>query len=135
MAKSHYLTCSISFTILTAIEAGVLDTGHIEGPYALDDVEEVDTLQADLCCPSAHQPVTKTVVESDCSEQRVNKQLLAKSAAYFGLKTVRNAWKHIICVHKWDIAGSVLGPQYGPNPSIQPLKLRFSGCIEGNGPY
>ena len=31
--------------------------------------------------------------------------------------------------------GTVLGSQYGPNPSIQPSKLRFSGCIDGRGPY
>ena len=31
--------------------------------------------------------------------------------------------------------GTVLGRQYGPNPSIQPSKLRFSGCIDRGGPY
>ena len=28
---------------------------------------------------------------------------------------------------------AVLGRQYGANPSIQPLMLRFSGCIDGRG--
>ena len=30
---------------------------------------------------------------------------------------------------------TVLCRQYGPNLSIQPSKLRFSGCIDGRGPY
>ena len=31
-----------------------------------------------------------------------------------------------------DAEGSA---QYGQNPSIQPSKLCFSGCIDGRGPY
>ena len=35
------------FTILSAVVQGVLEPGPIEGPYALDDRQETDTLQPD----------------------------------------------------------------------------------------
>ena len=73
--------------------------GRIDGSYALD-VAGSSGLSPTRCfpyCSPIH--VTQTVGESDRCEHKVNKYRLTESAAYFGHKTVRNAWKNIICVH------------------------------------
>ena len=61
------------------------------GPIRPGRRQEMDTLRADLCSPTVRLPVTKTVVESDRCEQNINKHLLVKSVAYFGLQKVINA--------------------------------------------
>ena len=69
-----------SYLLLSAIVQGVLGTGRIEGPYALDDGRKKTLSEQLLAYCSLNEKVGE---ESDRCEQNVNKQLLADSAAYF----------------------------------------------------
>ena len=80
----------IYFTILSAIVQGVLGSGRIDAPYALDDGRKW-TLSEQI---PAYCSLNKKVAlrgESDRCEQNVNKHVLAELGAYFGLQMVINA--------------------------------------------
>ena len=71
-----------------------------------------------------------------------NKQLV-ESGAYILVKIRLYKHENISFVHITRIVkprstnGGHSPPEqyYGLNPSIQPSKIRFSGCIDGRGPY
>ena len=82
--------CVWVFTILSSIVQGVLVSGRIEEPYGLDVGRKCSlSMQILTYC----SPIEKLRLgeESDRWEQNVNKDLLANSAAYFGLKSVIDA--------------------------------------------
>ena len=87
---TNILTNAITLYYPLGHRPGRIDDWAYCGPILPGRRQEMDTLRADLCSPTAHPSVTKTVVKSDCCEQNVNKHLLAESAAYFGLKMVIN---------------------------------------------